>query len=151
MAGGRETLDHGPSTLDSREDEKMRYIRTIDDVNYEELHHFAIGPVFKREEGEKCELIYERVAPRSKFPANRHPDIFQLYIILHGRARVTVEEETAEVGPGSAVLIPRNASHYLENPYDEAMGYFCVDVFPEGPAPGHETWDRHWAWVRKHF
>ena len=126
----------------------MKYIRNPDDVSFDKMHGFDIGPVFKRDECERCELIFEKVAPGAKFPANAHPDIGQFYIILRGRARVTVADETREVGPGSAVLIPRNTRHFLENPTAEEVEYFCVDVFPDGPAAGHETWAKHWAWVR---
>jgi mannose-6-phosphate isomerase-like protein (cupin superfamily) len=129
----------------------MKYIRNPEDVRLEALHGFDIGPVFKRDEGEKCELIFERVAPGAKFPNNAHPDIFQFYIILRGRAIVTVGDETGEVREGSAVMIPRNTPHFMENPFDKEVEYFCVDIFPQGAAKGHETWDKHWAWVMQNL
>lgn len=126
----------------------MKYFRHVDQVGFEQMHGFQIAPVFKREQGEKCELIFERVPPGAKFPCNAHPDIAQIYIVLGGRAMVTVGDERQEVGRGSAVLIPRNTPHFMENPFAEEVQYFCVDIFPEGPAAGHESWDKHWAWVK---
>ena len=129
----------------------MKYIRNPEDVTLGPLHGFEIGAVFVRDECEGCEMIFEKVAPGARFPGNTHPDMSQFYIVLRGRARVTVGDETSEVGPGSAVLIPRRTPHYLENPFAEPVEYFCVDIFPDGPAPGHETWAQHWAWAKAHI
>ena len=129
----------------------MKYLRKKGEVTFDAMHGFDIGVVFKREEAEKSEVIFERVPPGAKFPANRHPDIGQFYIIFAGKAVITVGDETFETGPGDTVLIPRNISHFLENPFSETVEYFCIDIFPEGPLPGHETWDNHWRWVKENL
>ena len=51
----------------------------------------------------------------------------EIYLIVEGSARVEVDGETAEVGPGDAVLIPAGAWHALL-PGEEGVRLLCTCV-----------------------
>src|SRR4051812_27212091 len=55
------------------------------------------------------------LAPGQAQKAHSHPGSDKVYVVLEGRCRVTVGEETTEVGPGSAVLAAAGAPHGIEN------------------------------------
>jgi mannose-6-phosphate isomerase-like protein (cupin superfamily) len=64
-----------------------------------------------------------------------HPKTEEIYYILEGRGRMTVGQETAEVGPGDAVAIPPGARHQMVNIGDVTMRFLCCC------APGYEHED----------
>ena len=43
------------------------------------------------------------------------PGSEQVYMIVEGQGAMTVGDETAEVGPGTAVFVPPGASHSIRN------------------------------------
>ena len=45
-----------------------------------------------------------------------HPESDKVYVVLEGSCRFEVDGETAEHGPGSAVLAPAGSSHGVTNP-----------------------------------
>jgi mannose-6-phosphate isomerase-like protein (cupin superfamily) len=45
----------------------------------------------------------------------RPTDSDQMYLVLEGRGRVQVDSESAEIGPGQAVLAPAGTSHGVAN------------------------------------
>jgi quercetin dioxygenase-like cupin family protein len=46
---------------------------------------------------------------------HRHDGSDKVYAVLEGRARVTVGDDSAELGAGDAVLCPAGAEHGIEN------------------------------------
>lgn len=48
----------------------------------------------------------------------------QIVYIISGRARFTVGEETAELGPGDVLLVPGGVEHFAETVGEEP----CVDL-----------------------
>ena len=52
-----------------------------------------------------------------------------------GRARCSIGDETAEVGPGDAIAIPPGATHQIANTGDETLVFLCCC------APGYEHAD----------
>lgn len=48
-------------------------------------------------------------------------------VILKGRARVLLDWEVHEVGPGDVVYIPENEQHQFESIGDEPLGFLCVN------------------------
>ncbi len=45
----------------------------------------------------------------------------QMYLVLEGRGRVQVGAESAEIGPGQAVVAPAGTSHGVENSTTERL------------------------------
>lgn len=50
----------------------------------------------------------------------------EIYFILDGRGRMHVDEETRELGPGDAVVIPAEAEQWIDNVGDERLRFIAV-------------------------
>jgi len=87
-----------------------------------------------------CELVMERLAPGAETPLNAHDDIDQVYLVLDGRARVRVGEDTEEVGPQTVIFIPRNTLHNVVTLGDRELVYIYVSVWPEGIPEDRREW-----------
>lgn len=61
----------------------------------------------------------------------------ELYVVLQGTARMHVDEETYDLGPGDAALAPVGADHDLVNVGGDALQVMVV----WGP-PGEYDWSR---------
>jgi oxalate decarboxylase/phosphoglucose isomerase-like protein (cupin superfamily) len=66
-----------------------------------------------------------------------HQQNHELIFIHRGTGRVTIEDESHDVEPGSMVLFGRYARHVIENTGDEDMQLFWVFM-----PPGLEHWFR---------
>ena len=64
------------------------------------------------------------VDPGSSSNPHSH-DNEEAFFVVSGKGRVEVEGETADVGPGSLVLIPPNTLHRLFNPGPEVLRVLC--------------------------
>ena len=53
--------------------------------------------------------------PGSEQPLHSHPINEQVYVIVEGRGAMTVGDETEEVGPGAAILVPPGTDHSIRN------------------------------------
>lgn len=62
-----------------------------------------------------------RFEPGEVHPAHYHPDGAEFYLITSGRARLIIDGDVHEIGPGTAVYIPRSMPHGISNPYDEPV------------------------------
>jgi quercetin dioxygenase-like cupin family protein len=93
------------------------------------------GSFRKETEGGFLEFIGEfELKPGSRLEPHRH-DSHEFYYLLSGRAVMTIEAESQEVGPGDLVHIPRNAVHSIR-PAVEGESFsalaFAVSFEPEG-------------------
>ncbi len=61
----------------------------------------------------------------------------EVYYILEGRGRMSVGDETAEVGPGQAVYIPPQAVQSIEALGPSDLAFLCI-VDPAWTAEGEE-------------
>jgi mannose-6-phosphate isomerase-like protein (cupin superfamily) len=53
----------------------------------------------------------------------------EVYFILAGRGRMTIEGESAEVGSGTAIYIPPGSRQHIENRGDGPLVFLCL-VYP---------------------
>src|SRR5438132_12844320 len=60
-----------------------------------------------------------RFDPGEVHPPHNHPHAAEFYLMTAGRARLIIGDEVREIGPGTAVYIPRGTRHGVSNPYDE--------------------------------
>jgi quercetin dioxygenase-like cupin family protein len=61
----------------------------------------------------------EAVDPGSRIPVHVHPDAEEILFIYAGRGRARVGDEEVEVGPETAVFVPRGTPHGFVNTADE--------------------------------
>jgi quercetin dioxygenase-like cupin family protein len=79
-----------------------------------------------RVDGAKQFVIrYFRVAPDGWTALESHPHDHGIFI-LHGRARVRLDEQETEVGPRDVIFIGPNEVHQLHPVGNEPLGFLCV-------------------------
>jgi mannose-6-phosphate isomerase-like protein (cupin superfamily) len=61
----------------------------------------------------------EAVDPGSLIPVHVHPDAEEILFIYAGRGRARVGDEEVEVGPETAIFVPRGTPHGFVNTADE--------------------------------
>ena len=73
---------------------------------------------------------YFRVEPGGWTALESHPHDHGI-LILHGRAKVLLGNETMEVGPRDIVFIPPDEIHQLVPVSEEPLGFLCVIPWKE--------------------
>ena len=68
--------------------------------------------------------------PGSEQPVHSHPTNEQVYVIVRGRGTMTVGDETEEVGPGTAILVPPNTGHAIRNTGEEPLVFISATSPP---------------------
>jgi mannose-6-phosphate isomerase-like protein (cupin superfamily) len=56
---------------------------------------------------------------------HRHPQA-EIYYVLAGRGRMTVDSEAVDVEAGTALFIPGGSEHAIRNDGDELLRFFYV-------------------------
>lgn len=62
---------------------------------------------------ERQSLAEAVLAPRQGTRPHYHPRAEEIYLLLEGGAVMEIEEQTRDVGPGDAILIPPGARHSI--------------------------------------
>ena len=70
---------------------------------------------------ENLSVTWVEGQPGSEQPVHSHPTNEQVYVIVRGRGAMTVGNETKEVGPGTAILVPPNTGHSIRNAGEETL------------------------------
>jgi mannose-6-phosphate isomerase-like protein (cupin superfamily) len=62
------------------------------------------------------------------FERHYHQDMLEVFIIVRGTARITVEQETETLCPGDAVVVPAGSIHTMENRGQNDVEYVVVGI-----------------------
>jgi quercetin dioxygenase-like cupin family protein len=81
----------------------------------------------------RCFLDVYCLRPGQAQKVHAHPESDKIYVVLEGRCRFTVGEETAEHGSGAAVLARAGVAHGVEN----ASGGDARLLVMMSPPPAH--------------
>lgn len=73
-------------------------------------------------------INWSRLPKGKSFKPHYHEDLIETFIILNGKARITVSSEEAELGQGDSVIIPAMAVHAMTNISDTDMEYIAIGV-----------------------
>jgi mannose-6-phosphate isomerase-like protein (cupin superfamily) len=84
---------------------------------------------------QKQSLAEARVSPGASTTPHYHPQTEEIYYILAGAGRMTIDIETRLVGPGDAIAIPPRAIHTIACTSTEPLRFLCTC------APGYEHSD----------
>ena len=76
--------------------------------------------------GNHQELCWVKFEPGSIYPLHSHP-YEQVSVVIQGRMRLTVGEETREVGPGDMWFVPSDMAHGGEILSEEPVIF--IDVY----------------------
>jgi mannose-6-phosphate isomerase-like protein (cupin superfamily) len=80
-------------------------------------------------------LAEARLAPGAATTPHLHEHTEEIYYILEGTGRMTVDEATHEVVPGDAIAIPPGAVHTIRATGNVTLKFLCCC------APGYEHAD----------
>jgi mannose-6-phosphate isomerase-like protein (cupin superfamily) len=80
-------------------------------------------------------LAEARLPPGGQTAPHYHPQTEEIYYILEGTGRMTIGDESRDVGPGDAIAIPPRAVHTITTTSDEPLRFLCCC------APGYEHSD----------
>lgn len=75
-------------------------------------------------------LAEARIPPGGSTIAHHHVKTEEIYYILEGAGRMTVGDESRNVGPGDAVAIPPGVPHQLTNTGSGTMKLLCCCAPP---------------------
>ena len=75
-------------------------------------------------------LAEATVPPGGATEPHRHPEAEEIYYILSGAGRMTVGDETRDVGPLDAILIPPGARHTIANTGAVDLVFLCCCAPP---------------------
>lgn len=70
-------------------------------------------------------LAEARLPPGGQTTPHYHPQTEEIYYILAGTGRMTIGEESRDVGPGDAIAIPPGAPHTIQNTGDDVLKFLC--------------------------
>ena len=103
------------------------------------------------EEGPGWKVKRIDVAPGKRLSYQRHKSRAEHWMVVAGRARVTLQGEVLELAPGSTIDIPPGSAHRIENPGGVPMTFIEIqrgeylgeddierleDDFGRAPRPG---------------
>ena len=66
------------------------------------------------------------------FRSHYHEDMQEIFILVQGEARMTVDNETVDLHKGDAVLVPIGSIHIMENVGEDDIEYIVVGVSKTG-------------------
>lgn len=106
----------------------MKIVNRRDAAVLRTRHGSEIRPLVDRSTSaiERCSLAEELLPPGHAVRPHFHRELEEVYYILEGTGEMTVGDETAPVGPGDAVYIPRDHNHTLRNTGDTTMRLLLV-------------------------
>jgi mannose-6-phosphate isomerase-like protein (cupin superfamily) len=75
--------------------------------------------------------IAHMIAPPGWGEPHQKPEFDEVTLVLRGRKRIEVENETIDLNPGQSILIKGGARVRYSNPFEEPCEYvsFCVPAF----------------------
>lgn len=83
------------------------------------------------DEAETIISDYNRVKKGETSEPGNHPDEEEIYIVLSGKAKLKLGDDTYEVERGNVIYIPRNTSHLATCISDEDFEFICVANWPD--------------------
>lgn len=78
-----------------------------------QISHLLLGP--DEPAGERLSVTWVECEPGSRQPAHRHPASQQVYVIVEGTGRMFVGGESEVVTRGTAIVVPEDTEHCIEN------------------------------------
>lgn len=87
--------------------------------------------LFNLDKTETIALGRVTVEPGGSTQVGFHTDEEEVYVILKGRALLTIGSEQAEVGPGDTAYVPRNNRHQMTCISEECLEYLYFANWPK--------------------
>ena len=87
--------------------------------------------LFDLPETETIALGRVTVEPGVSTKVGFHDNEEEIYVILKGRAKLTIGDESSEVGPGDVAYVPRNHRHQMTCVSTEDLEYLYFANWPK--------------------
>lgn len=102
------------------------------ETNSDEESKRLFNALFTRRDSSDTDfsVAVERGEPGCWFPDHAH-DMEQIFYVIEGKMEVTIDGETAVVGPRELVYVPRNAKHVGRNAGAGPLEYIVIDHWPQ--------------------
>ena len=78
------------------------------------------------DEGENYKVKRIEVLPGKRLSYQKHAQRAEHWMVVAGRAKVTLNDQEIILGVGETVDIPIGAAHRIENPQDEALVFIEI-------------------------
>lgn len=104
-------------------------------VEMDKVETTATSPLFDRrpwgtftvlDEGENYKVKRIEVLPGKRLSYQKHAQRAEHWMVVAGKARVTLNDQEIILGVGETVDIPIGAAHRVENPQDEALVFIEI-------------------------
>ena len=92
--------------------------------------HLKEKLLFDRDVTETIALGRVTVEPGGSTPVGFHDDEEEVYVILKGKALLTIGDEQQAVGPGDVAYVPRNNRHQMTCVSEECLEYLYFANWP---------------------
>jgi mannose-6-phosphate isomerase len=80
------------------------------------------------EDADDCKVKRMTVTPGQRLSYQLHERRAEHWVVVRGRALVTLDGTDHELGAGEAIDIPRGAAHRVANPGTEALAFIEVQL-----------------------
>jgi mannose-6-phosphate isomerase-like protein (cupin superfamily) len=76
-------------------------------------------------------INWARLGVGKRFARHYHEDMQEIFIIVQGKAEITVGAETAEMNRGDTIIIDPREIHQMQNIGSEAVEYLAIGITSE--------------------
>lgn len=83
-------------------------------------------------EGHIQMINWALLPPGASFQPHYHEDMQEVFIILNGKVRITVDGTTEELEGGDVVVIPIRSTHVMQNIGSGDVSYIAIGITREG-------------------
>jgi quercetin dioxygenase-like cupin family protein len=110
-------------------------------VSWDQIPAEAVRPGVSRRgySTDEVMLMWNTVEREMELKPHSHEDFDQLVCIFEGRCNYYVDGEPHEMGPGSMMLVPAGAEHYIE-PLEGSCENLDIFVPPRADYEGSLSW-----------
>jgi len=86
------------------------------------------GRYFVLEDNPKYKIKRIEVNPKSRLSYQYHKKRSETWIIIEGKATVTIEGKNKNISKGDTIVIPKTSKHRIENKGDEKLVFIEVQT-----------------------
>ena len=129
-----------PFVAEVHERRKMKIVRSAKSefipAGHEDQNSPAvfIKPLLRKDdliEGRVQMISWAQLSTGKSFRPHYHEDMQEVFVLLKGEARITVDGKQAEIGAGDAVVIPMGGIHKMENTGVGDVEYVVLGISEE--------------------
>lgn len=112
------------------------YVKELPDDEFEGVRDEQV--LISRGDTETLEVVLVRMKKGGMTEEHAHDDEEQVYVVLDGKASLTINGEKKGLKKGMAVFIPRYAAHEVICDSPEGLSYVYVANWPDKKGKGQQ-------------